>query len=287
MEEVWKSVPVLDRVWPDGSPFYEVSNLGGVRTSGHETFRGGWRAPVAVKQQTDKLGYLFVRLARADLRVCSLYVHCLVAMAFVDNPHKYKQVSHINGDIHDNSASNVMWVDEGGLEADFTHRSTDLMANGEYSENGIRQYSYTGELLETYRSSLDVQDAMNCRGGIVSDYCRRKVTGRLKLGYVWRYVDDDELFELSIEERRKAIGLRPIRQYDPHKGFVQEFPSIMIAAESVGERGGITRCCQRKQLTSGGFLWRYSDDDEFAGGVSVTEFWFEHYTPGGRGTIRR
>lgn len=277
MEEVWRAIPVYNSLWPDGNVRYEVSNIGRVREGGHDTFRGGWRGPKLVKQLMDNCGRHFVRLMQAELTVNALYVHGLVAMAFVENPQGYSQVRHIDGDVENNTVRNVEWVAEGGQEVDFTHSCNDVMANGEYSRNGIRQYSYDGKLIDTYKSSLDVHESLGLRAGFIADYCRRKIVGRLKFGYAWRYVDDDELFELSESERAKVIGTRPIRQYDPKRGLVKEYPAIVVAAESVAVRGGIARCCKRQQITSGGFIWRYADDDEFAKGVDVYEYWKESY----------
>lgn len=38
------------------------------------------------------------------------YVHRLVAMAFCPNPYNKKIVHHIDGDKHNNVASNLKWV---------------------------------------------------------------------------------------------------------------------------------------------------------------------------------
>lgn len=284
MMEVWRPVPKYNMQWPGGQPHYEVSNLGGIRDAAHDTFRGGWRNEKSVKVFEDESGYQYVRLQCADMRVHSLFLHGLVALAFLDTVSDKSQVRHKDGDIKNNTVGNLEWVSEGGQEVDFTHRVTDRMANGEYSVNGIRQYTYTGELVGEFLSSYDVFDTLGHRAGAVAEFCRKKPVGSVRFGYVWRFADDDELYELSVEARKLAIGMRPVRGYDTNGWKAKEYPSIAIATQfTASVHGGIKRCCERKQITCSGYIWRYVDDDEFAdGGVDIQDFFVENYRRGGR-----
>ena len=38
------------------------------------------------------------------------FVHRLVALAWINNPHNYPTVDHINRDTHNNSVSNIRWA---------------------------------------------------------------------------------------------------------------------------------------------------------------------------------
>ena len=77
---------------------YKVSNEGGVRTSKGETIR----------QFDDGGGLLMVRLKINGLfRI--YHVHELVAEAFVDNPHHYAKIIHVDGNIQNNNAENLKW----------------------------------------------------------------------------------------------------------------------------------------------------------------------------------
>lgn len=79
-------------------PNYSVSNFGNVRND--KTGR-------ILKQHTKENGYNVVMLGR---KTSPLYVHRLVAIAFLCNPENKPQVNHKNGNKQDNRAGNLEWV---------------------------------------------------------------------------------------------------------------------------------------------------------------------------------
>ena len=60
-----------------------------------------------LKQYTHSCGYKTVMLGR---KTSPLYIHRLVATAFIENPDNLPQVDHINGDKSDNRVENLRWV---------------------------------------------------------------------------------------------------------------------------------------------------------------------------------
>lgn len=79
-------------------PNYSVSDSGLVRND--KTGR-------ILKQSSHRCGYKVVMLGR---KTVPLYVHRLVAKAFIPNPEKKPQVDHVNGNKADNRAENLRWV---------------------------------------------------------------------------------------------------------------------------------------------------------------------------------
>ncbi len=62
---------------------------------------------------------------------------------------------------------------------------------------------------------------------------------------------------------RSMNGLnRPVNQYDLDGNFIKRYEYIADAIEEIGmkpsSKSAITRVCQGKQKTSGGFLWKYA-----------------------------
>lgn len=91
---IWKPIVNFENL-------YEVNDDGQVR--------GLKRGKLLKPQPNRKTGYLQVMLWN-NSTVKLHYVHRVVAMAFVENPHGYKYVSHIDGNLTNNTADNLEWV---------------------------------------------------------------------------------------------------------------------------------------------------------------------------------
>ena len=103
--EIWRDVYGYEG-------FYQVSNCGNVRSVSRTVQRLNnsdltLRGRVCSQTLSDK-GYLTVGLCR-DNRIKRVYVHKLVAIAFVDNPNNLTEINHIDENPLNNRVDNLEW----------------------------------------------------------------------------------------------------------------------------------------------------------------------------------
>lgn len=101
MEEIWRTITTF--------PAYEVSSAGRVRFKGGERKFGNRTriAPPSIRTpQPHSGGYLQLVIRRRNV-----FVHRLVAEAFVPNAHGLPEVNHKDGDKTNNACNNLEWVD--------------------------------------------------------------------------------------------------------------------------------------------------------------------------------
>ena len=103
-EEKWKPIQGYE-------DFYEVSSLGNIRSvtrvmSNGKTLKSKTLKPYANKNTQ----HLQIMLHKGETHKMH-YVRRLVAAAFVENPHSYSVVKHIDGDKENNRADNLAWVE--------------------------------------------------------------------------------------------------------------------------------------------------------------------------------
>ena len=114
----WKAIPEFEG-------FYEVSNLGQVRSLHrmHSSPEG-----LILKQTADRKGYLFVTLC-LDGTSRTQAVHRLVLLAFQGEPKPGQETRHLNGDPKDNRLENLAWGSRKENRADTTKHGRDPHAN--------------------------------------------------------------------------------------------------------------------------------------------------------------
>lgn len=92
--ENWKTVEGYENL-------YVVSDTGNIK--------GEKRGKILTAHPNKGTGYFQVMLWDCG-KIRLKYVHRLVATAFLENPHGYKYVTHIDGDLSNNRVENLQWV---------------------------------------------------------------------------------------------------------------------------------------------------------------------------------
>lgn len=105
----------IKEIWKDLNGFYEVSNLGNVKSTALKNYDAGGRVyskkERILKPAHRSDGYLFVNISNFRHRR-PWKVHQLVAFAFIPNPNDYNCINHINGIKTDNRVENLEWCTE-------------------------------------------------------------------------------------------------------------------------------------------------------------------------------
>lgn len=91
--------------------FYQVSNLGGIRSLDRILSDGRKRKGQMMKTRIGTRGYVKVGF-RDGAQQHTFNVHRLVAIVFVDGYSEDKVVDHIDGNKANNSAKNLRWVSQ-------------------------------------------------------------------------------------------------------------------------------------------------------------------------------
>lgn len=104
--------------------------------------------------------------------------------------------------------------------------------------NFIQEWSSINSVNKTFKISIH-----NC------------LLGKLKTcnGFIWKY-KDDKVVEFK----------RPVDQFDLELNFIRRFESISEASKELNlSIGSIIFVCKNKLYSTGGFIWKYSDDKSF------------------------
>ena len=163
-----------------------MSDLGRVRSlprpktsrnaSGEYTFT---TKPKILRTFTQRGGYQRISFGKGKNKV-AIFVHRLVAQAFIPNPDNLPHVNHKDENPKNNRADNLEWCN-----AEYNN------SYGNHSENckrhrAVVQMTMDGQEIATFDSIVEAEEKTGCRATSIQNCC----VGRFKssLGYRWKYV---------------------------------------------------------------------------------------------------
>lgn len=282
--EVFKPVSIFNTRTEFGKWKYEVSNLGHVRVNKFKC------EDLSIRQTRiytpNPIGNYGTRPVNMRVdgkkRTCSL--RQLVATEFIPNPNGYDRVMQKDPGVDEDSAWNLYWISNVAMLDTLNLVKVDF-------DKPVRQYTLDGKFVAEYSSVTEAAAPFGENAAVViTSACRRKKNHDSVYGYIWRFTTDDEFCagtvqtetvykkiviagreEFQRKERRhymkEATANRPIRQYTREGILVAEHPNLQVASYVSGcAVTNIGAVCRRYRncITSGGFFWRFADDDEFA-----------------------
>lgn len=121
----------------------------------------------------------------------------------------------------------------------------------------VYQYNMkTLELVDEYSNLRSAAERINATKQDISRACL-SANGELG-GFYWNY-KKMEIFKPKGDSRKKQV-----LQLDMNYDLVGEYNSVAEASQSTGiSKTCISRVCRNERQSSGGYIWRYCEEDEY------------------------
>lgn len=124
---------------------------------------------------------------------------------------------------------------------------------------GVCQYSLKGEFIKKYNSIAEAKAAISGTGSL-SSVLSSKGAAKSAGGYLWKYDDGDYSDIEPVSGNKRFREILQISVDDMKK--VAQYESIAEAERATGiSSKQIVKACRYQHRTAGGFIWRYSDDE--------------------------
>lgn len=166
--EIWKDVEGYEGL-------YSVSNYG--RVKGH--------FGKILKPKYQRQGYLQVHLYK-DKKQKTVFIHRLVAIAFIPNPDNLPQINHKDEIKDNNHVDNLEWCD-GKYNCNYGTRNKRMSETLRLGSATIIQLTKNGEFIKEWESVKAASEALKIeKSGIY--YCLEgKYKRNLSHGFQWQY----------------------------------------------------------------------------------------------------
>ena len=193
--ENWKDIP-------DWEGLYQVSNLGRVRSLDRfvevnvfgkrkgKQIKKGKVLNLVLHNGAGKHPEYMVCLAKNG-KCKNMYVHRLVAMAFIPNPNGLPEVNHKDENSLNNVVSNLEWCDRTYNYYYGTRVERVIKSNRKSRQcKPVIQYTVQGEYIREWPSVHEIERELGFSQGSISYCC--KFNGNQSHGYKWRYKNGSE-----------------------------------------------------------------------------------------------
>lgn len=125
------------------------------------------------------IGYLRVAIYVGENKHKPVYIHRLIAQAFIPNPKNKLEVNHIDGNTKNNEISNLEWVtkSENALHAYRLGLNKPSPSIGEKNGNAVLTNEIVTKIREMFKNGIrqiDIVKQMGINKYLVSNVVRRK-----------------------------------------------------------------------------------------------------------------
>lgn len=203
--------------------------------------------PFKMKQRIERKGYRRLQLFKNKNDKVKA-IHRLVAFTFIPNPENLPEVDHIDNNKSNNKVDNLQWLSS----LDNTRKDQAFEVN---------QYNEEGKFIKKWICSSEIEKELKLSASEILRCCIGNRNCRSAYGYIWRYFKD--IGNTKDIEYQSIRGRRKVNQYTLNGKFIKTWKSLTEASKllGVGNRGSnIINVCRGRQKTTGGFIWKYTDE---------------------------
>ena len=187
--ERWKDIK-------DFEGFYKISDYGRVKSLKRIiNHNGSYSKHIRIKElirkiRINKQGYWYLNLAKNGVYKTKK-IHRLVAEHFIDNPHNYPFINHIDGNKLNNNINNLEWCTPSyntnhayklGLSKAW---NKGLYGSVNKTTRSVNQYDLNGNYIRTWDCIKNVERILKIESCNITRTCqgKRQSAG----GYLWKY----------------------------------------------------------------------------------------------------
>lgn len=154
----------------------------------------------------------------------------------------------------------------GGPKSNLTKAKISASAR---NKNKVNTYFTNGEYICTFNSPSEAKNVLypfikNDLSGILNS-CKRAKQKTVNM-FIFQYTHDDEINEVLEElKSNKKINTKGVSQFSKDGTFIKDYLNSYQAEKELKELGikinstDIRACCNNKQKTSGGFIWKFCE----------------------------
>lgn len=165
-------IDYLNEIWKDIKGYeglYQVSNFGRVMNV---------KKNKLVKQEIIHNGYVRVTLFNNG-KPKWFFIHRLVAIAFIPNPHNYPQINHKDENKLNNCVDNLEWC-TAKYNSNYGTRNIKI-------SKPILQFDLDGNFIKEWSSTREIERILGFYHSNVSWCCTNKI--KSAYNYIWKYKD--------------------------------------------------------------------------------------------------
>jgi hypothetical protein len=220
--------------------------IGGAYNS-HMFRKGTIRKP----QPKGYSGYVGLSLSK-DGKYENVYIHRLVAKAFIPNPDNLPEVNHKDENKKNNRADNLEWVTT-QENINYGTRTQRHRASLVPKMKPVVMKATDGTILRKFDCIRDAARQTGIRREGIKKCCEHADMFYTAGGFVWEYKHNENAPVRPVPERRKAVI-----QMQEDGVEIATYTSAKDAALATGANAStIKHCCQGRNKHAGGYRWKY------------------------------